>query len=533
MPHNVSTIALSTAAAAMLMLSGCGSDETVTITPASSSSEAVSSAAVSSEASSEAVSSEAVSSEVSSAAASSEAPLERTVAVNRFVEGDTDFTSVDNLAFQPSTGHLYAIEDHKNGDVWACLKDGADRDIKTDGCIRLLAVKDQSAEPTGFMFSPDGMTAYVNIQHSNDTGIALVDGYATDDLVKITGFAAIDATMDFGKAREDALYAESATYFGFTGAKSVGFSDQVDRNTTTDASEVIDLADGLSAEFLTRNVGNKIDMGDFYPYGDNPTHMVFCVEGGSEDLDNGKKNPSVQSIDLTTGDVSTILRGMSRCDGLRTTAWGTIVATEEAGATGAAYEIIDPLNVSEHTILDRDSGLIVDENNETSTVAVKRDALPAMSWEGFIVTEAGVIIGGDELRPGTDADDADGGAIFKFIPETPRTETGDITDLAQSPLTAGSVYAMQVSCRDSKQQFGQGCEIGNGAWIEVTASDARAEADAKGATGYYRPEDLHLDPTYTDEGIRFCWANTGNEGAQHFGEVICGIDTLPLYPKHQ
>jgi secreted PhoX family phosphatase len=107
---------------------------------------------------------------------------------NRFVEGDLDFNAFDNLAFQPTTGNLYVIEDHNNGDVFACLRDGADRDIKSDGCVKMLSVKDTSAEPTGFIFSPDGRTAFVSIQHSNDTNMPLVDGYATDDLLIITGF---------------------------------------------------------------------------------------------------------------------------------------------------------------------------------------------------------------------------------------------------------------------------------------------------------------------------------------------------------
>jgi hypothetical protein len=110
------------------------------------------------------------------------------VVVNRFVEGDADFNSFDNLDFQPRTGNLYVIEDHDNGDVFACLPDGADRDLKTDGCVRILSVKDSSAEPTGFLFADDGETAYVSIQHSDDANMPLLDGYGTDDIIRITGF---------------------------------------------------------------------------------------------------------------------------------------------------------------------------------------------------------------------------------------------------------------------------------------------------------------------------------------------------------
>jgi hypothetical protein len=97
---------------------------------------------------------------------------------------------MDNLAFQPVSGTLAVIEDHPNGDVWMCLPDGADRDIKSDGCIRILSVVDSSAEPTGFMFSPDGTSAYVSIQHSTDPtdGSMDSDGYATDDVLVISGF---------------------------------------------------------------------------------------------------------------------------------------------------------------------------------------------------------------------------------------------------------------------------------------------------------------------------------------------------------
>jgi len=113
---------------------------------------------------------------------------------NRALEGDTDLNAPDNLHFQPITGNMYVIEDNSFGDVWACLPDGKDRDIKTDGCVKILTVRDSSAEPTGFEFTADGKTAYVHIQHSNDSACAdgsscgKYDDYFTDDLVKITGF---------------------------------------------------------------------------------------------------------------------------------------------------------------------------------------------------------------------------------------------------------------------------------------------------------------------------------------------------------
>jgi len=52
----------------------------------------------------------------------------------------------------------------------------------------LFSVVDSSAEPSGFTFSADGKTAYVSIQHSNDSLMPNHDDYATDDILKITGF---------------------------------------------------------------------------------------------------------------------------------------------------------------------------------------------------------------------------------------------------------------------------------------------------------------------------------------------------------
>ena len=108
---------------------------------------------------------------------------------NRVLEGDTDLNAPDNLHFQPVTGNMYVIEDNAFGDVWACLRDGQDRDIKTDGCVKILSVRDSSAEPTGFEFTADGKTAYVHVQHSSDSACSSRyltapsnDDYPTDDL---------------------------------------------------------------------------------------------------------------------------------------------------------------------------------------------------------------------------------------------------------------------------------------------------------------------------------------------------------------
>ena len=65
----------------------------------------------------------------------------------------------------------------------------------------------------------------------------------------------------------------------------------------------------------------------------------------------------------------------------------------------------------------------------------------------------------------------------------------------------------------------------------MTAASARSSANSNKATGFYRPEDLHQDPKFSDpdnpKAIRFCWTDTQDESAGSFGEVMCAIDEDP------
>ena len=339
---------------------------------------------------------------------------------------------------------------------------------------------------------------------------------------------------DIGGKIEKIINNQSKNLFGIKKplANPATEADYVPR-AQADADERVLLAKGLKATYITRKVGVSGDMMTLWPNEKNYTHLIVCIEQGraADGL-----NAGLQSVDIKTGAIKNILYGMSRCDGIRTTAWGTVLATEETG-DGRAYEIIKPLATEGHWVADRNTGDIRDGINSPipSNNIVQRQALPTMAWEGLTVLASGVVIAGDELRPGSYTDingskDTDGGAIFKFVPDVPFNPalTSSINDLSDSPLASGDTYAMQVSCVNNKQQTGQGCEIGNAAWVGVDPLNARVEADLNDATGYYRPEDLHMDPTFDGEGVRFCWANTGNEGASNFGEVICGIDSDPM-----
>ena len=348
--------------------------------------------------------------------------------------------------------------------------------------------------------------------------------------------------FDFGSIVQRGLERSSAVWFGVGKPLKDSASPTTGdyRTPTQPASAQVLLGDGLKAEYVTRAVGNNADQFAFWPNDENPTHLIFCIEGAPQDLGTflpggliKKFNPSVQRVRLQSGAVETILRGMNRCDGIRRTPWGTILATEEV-TDGGAYEILGPLNVTNHTVADRALGTLIDENGMPASAIVKRKALPVIAFEGLAILPNGVLVGGDELRPGSPpsqgglGSDSDGGAVFKFIPAVQRTTNEPLTDLAQSPFAAGNVYALQVSCLDSTQQFGQGCEVGSGAWVGVSAASARSDAYKAGATGYYRPEDLELDREFKGEGARFCWTDTQEEVGKGFGEVVCAVDRLPL-----
>lgn len=296
------------------------------------------------------------------------------------------------------------------------------------------------------------------------------------------------------------------------------------RKQTSTAADAVLLAPGLTATYVTRSAGDHLDMMVLYPPA-APTHIIACIETRREVI--GKKpdgtdryQPSVQRINLSTGGVTTLLRGMDRCDGVRVTAWNTIVVNEET-VDGRVYEIISPLKFSEATVTDRATGAV------TSANVAQRPALPKMAWEGFEVTRDGVVYGSDELRPGTTGPDTDGGALYKFIPTTPWSgET--VTRLSESPLVAGKSYALRISCVEAKVQVGQGCQEGVGSWVEVAQAVARADAEANGATGFYRPEDLQFDKFYTGTGIRACSSITGRVQAASYGRVVCFVDRKPL-----
>ncbi len=371
------------------------------------------------------------------------------------------------------------------------------------------------------------------------------------------GYANSLISVDFGEFVEALLERQSNRNFGFTQPVEQSSIDDIPRRPDQDVRELLDVARGLKVDIFSREIGHNADQLAFWPDDSEPTHAIVCIETRARaqvgEFPSGapKLEPSLQRIDLRTRAVETILRGLIACDGVRRTPWQTILATEEDGSLsgdghlGNAFEILDPLATTNITVnRGADRGSFFDSAGLTLTgdaaaapisdggfgIAI-RQALMEMAWEGIHITREGVVIAGDELRPGSQTSptvggpDSDGGAIFKFVPDVP-SDGSPATTLADSPFSAGRVFAMRVTCQRGNGQFGQGCEKGNAAFVLVDAMSARSDADRGGATGYYRPEDLDVDPNF--EGLRVCFTNTGARSALNFGEVLCIIDTDPM-----
>lgn len=207
--------------------------------------------------------------------------------------------------------------------------------------------------------------------------------------------------------------------------------------------------------------------------------------------------------------------GLQSCDPVRRTPWGTIIVAEEAGATGGLYELIDPVSINAPiNVSDRAAGTTSDPNH-----LVKRKAVASLSFESFAIGHDGTMIYGDEL--GLSNGNA-GGSLYKFVPTVPYLGTGQppITQPQLSPLASGTVFGLRVAANGSSN-WGQGAEVGKGRWIAIDTA-AAGVVDANGNiilrnaqalqkfTGYYRPEDMDVDPIAASNGVlRACWANTG------------------------
>ena len=322
--------------------------------------------------------------------------------------------------------------------------------------------------------------------------------------------------LDPGTGYEHQLETQSQSIFGFghplTSAVSGSFDGPGD--------QAVELAKGLSARVVSSTVGENADMIALWPNDSNPTDAIICNEITG---DTAGSPATLQRVHLADGSVTDIAFGLVSCDPAHRTAWGTIVFGEEDGAIGRIYELLDPLTTT-GVHINRAAGTTDDPAH-----IVARTALGQVSYEGVVVLPDGTTYYGDELRP---SNGKPAGGIYKFVPTHPRAaDAGSITNLADSPLAAGSVSVMRLGIRSGGTDFGQGSNTGAGKWISLGTSPgatwnlAAAALAAGGYTGFYRPEDMDLDPlAWADGRIRACWNNTGNDAASNWGETLCFED---------
>lgn len=323
--------------------------------------------------------------------------------------------------------------------------------------------------------------------------------------------------QDPGAAYVHDLSSQSQALFGFGKPLDAGVTGTF----TGPGNQAVELAKGLTARLITDHVGQNADLIALWPDDQNPTYAIVCNEINGTPAGSPA---TVQRVRLSDGAVSDMVLGNLSCDPAHRTAWGTIVVGEEAGSGGRLYEILDPLNTNGVTVV-RSTGATSDPAH-----VVARKALGQLSYEGVVLLEDGTMYYADERRPSTGKA---GGGIFKFVPASPFAGGPAITALGQSPLAAGTVHVMRLGIRSGGTDYGQGSNTGAGKWIALTTPadpttwDLDAAAKAAGMTGFYRPEDMDLDPTALADGrVRACWNNTGNDAASNWGGTLCFEDVV-------
>jgi hypothetical protein len=168
-------------------------------------------------------------------------------------------------------------------------------------------------------------------------------------------------------------------------------------------------------------------------------------------------NAGVSVTDLETGETRILARraDWERFDGIVWTPWGTILASEEAGPAG----LRDP------DYPDAENGLVY-EIDPASGAVHARPALGSKSHEGNRFDAQGNHYGISERNPGF---------IYKFVPDR------------RGHLSSGQLYALRLV-----QDLGD--RTGWAEWVALDRNqvqiDADAAAEAVGATGYNRPEDV-------------------------------------------
>ena len=315
-------------------------------------------------------------------------------------------------------------------------------------------------------------------------------------VVLTTRPSAQNPRSDFGSFVQDQLAAHSEQLFGFRHPLE---HSALGPYTGLDNLQAIQVADGLRVSLVSSAVASAADQMRSGPT-TNTDAVFVCDEETSK--------PAVQRVDLSRPPACQRDDDRHRALIVRSGSadpWGTIIVGEEAGATGGLYELIDPVHITHRDQRHRSRHRRQQRSAASGEAAGGRQPCRLRAWRFKL---DGTMIYGDELAPsGGNA----GGGIYKFVPAIPFAGGGPITVPAQSPLASGTVYGLRVAASKSSN-WGQGAETGAGAWVMVNLAGANV-VDASGNiilrtaqalqqfTGYYRPEDMDIDPIAAENGV--------------------------------
>ncbi len=220
------------------------------------------------------------------------------------------------------------------------------------------------------------------------------------------------------------------------------------------AAQLARKAQGLGLSYLTRQAAEGSGPLLLWPQGGQPTHLLVCVDQPRQlTEDHGEPalyslgdayNASLQRIDLLDGKVETVVRGLARCAAQAATPWGTLLIAETRDGTGALYELLDPLAVSDLNLVRPAEGqsdaLVVDEEGRPRRdLLAYRQGLPNLAWGGVVVLPDGTLYALDRRQPGSDA-------LLRFAPLAPYVGARRLALLEESPLRHGELQGLTAPC---------------------------------------------------------------------------------------
>ena len=335
------------------------------------------------------------------------------------------------------------------------------------------------------------------------------------------------SAADFGEKTQQLAKALSPVLFGTLGSLDESSTRSLSAaEADADPRNLLTVANGLKVSVVSadKNLGPNADQMILWPNDLHPTHLITCNEQGAGQV-------AVQRVELKTGAPANIISGgLTSCDPVRLTPWGTVLVGEENGTSGRLFEILDPLNTNGVLVTGSGPSTVISDPTRVARVG----AVGQFAFEGLALMPTGVLYISDENRPGTGGLGNPGGAIVKFIPAVQWQGGAPITSLIQSPLAAGTLWGMRIGRNGGNTDVGQGNEFGRGVWVQIQTSTNAAPTNLRSAalalklTSYYRPEDMGIDlEALRDGNVRFCGTNTGQDTESqdnHFGEVYCITD---------